>query len=73
MHVAEAVNEIGRALGTASSATTAAGNRELLSWLRGLGELDRIGIEGTASWGAGLCRYLAAGVIKARLRPFVPM
>lgn len=63
VHVAAAVDEIGRVLGTASFATTAAGNRQLLAWLRGLGDLDRIGVEGTGSWGVGLCRYLAgAGV-----------
>ena len=58
VHVAAAIDEIGRVLGTASFATTAAGNRELLAWLRDHGELDRVGIEGTGSWGAGLCRYL---------------
>ena len=58
VHVAAAVDEIGRVLGTATFATTAAGNRQLLAWLRDHGELDRVGIEGTGSWGAGLCRYL---------------
>ena len=58
VHVAAALDQIGRMLGTASFATTGAGNRALLVWLRGHGELDRVGIEGTGSWGAGLCRYL---------------
>jgi transposase len=59
VHVAAALDHIGRLLDTASFATTAAGNRELLAWLRSHGELGRVGVEGTGSWGAGLSRYLA--------------
>jgi transposase len=59
VHVAAAVDQIGHGLGTASFPTTAAGNRQLLTWLRSFGDLERVGVEGTGSWGAGLCRYLA--------------
>ncbi len=58
VHVAAVLDERGRLLATASFATTAAGNRQLLGWLRGYGEVARVGVEGTGSWGAGLCRYL---------------
>ncbi|MGQ0826747.1 MAG: IS110 family transposase [Actinomycetota bacterium] len=59
VHVAAALDRVGRVLATASFATTAAGNRQLLTWLRGHGEVVQVGVEGTGSWGAGLCRYLA--------------
>ncbi len=35
-----------------------------MAWLRGFGELDRVGVEGTGTYGAGLARRLrAAGVV----------
>ncbi len=58
VHVAAALDPTGRLLATASFASTAAGNRELLRWLTGHGELIRVGVEGTGSWGAGLTRFL---------------
>ena len=53
------VNHLGAVLGTESFPTTAAGYRALLRWLRGFGALQRVGVEGTGSYGAGLARYLA--------------
>ena len=41
-------------------ATTPAGYREALAWLRSLGAVERVGVEGTGSYGAGLTRYLHA-------------
>jgi transposase len=58
-HVAAIVDELGRVLGTASFTTTEAGNRQLLAWLQGHGELERVGVEGTGAYGAGLARFLA--------------
>ena len=37
-----------------------AGYRELIAWFRQLGEVIRIGVEGTGSYGAGLARALTA-------------
>ena len=63
VHVAAAVDSTGRVLGAESFPATAAGYSELLVWLRTWGELVRVGIEGTGSYGAGLARHLgAAGV-----------
>ena len=59
-HVAAALDEIGRVLGTAAFPATAAGYRRLLAWLRAFGELVAVGVEGTGSWGAGLTRCLTA-------------
>ena len=60
VHVAAALDGVGKLLGTASFATTAAGYRALLAWLRGFGTVVAIGVEGTGSWGAGLARHLSA-------------
>jgi len=60
VHVAAIVDEIGTVLGSAEFPSTAAGHRGLLRWLRRFGELDKVGVEGTGAWGAGLARFLAA-------------
>jgi transposase len=64
VHVAAGLDSAtGRLLGAESFPTTAAGYAALLDWLRSFGEVDRIGIESTGSWGAGLARHLrVAGV-----------
>jgi transposase len=59
VHVAAACDQLGAVLGTRSFPTNAAGYRDLLSWLRLFGELERVGVEGTGSYGTGLARYLA--------------
>jgi len=58
VHAAAAMSEAGRLLGAAEFPTTPVGYRRLLAWLRGFGPVGRVGIEGTGSYGAGLCRYL---------------
>src|SRR5436190_10584123 len=58
VNVAAAVDQIGRVLGTEQFPTTTAGHRMLLAWLRHHGELVKVGVEGTGSYGAGLAGYL---------------
>jgi transposase len=60
VHVAAACDPLGAVLATESFPTTASGYRRLLAWLRGFGELTRVGVEGTGSYGTGLARSLAA-------------
>lgn len=63
LHVASVVNHEDQVLGTQSFATTRQGYRLMLVWMRSFGELQRIGIECTGSYGAGLLRYMqSAGV-----------
>lgn len=63
-HVVAALSEQGALLGTASFRTSSAGYGQLLDWLRDFGTVTSVGIEGTGSYGAGLCRFLqAAGVL----------
>ncbi len=63
VHVAAALDSIGGLLGVESFPTTASGYSDLLGWLAGFGPVERVGIEGTGSYGAGLARHLhAAGV-----------
>ena len=54
LHVAAALDQLGRVLGTESFPTTIGGYRQLLAWLRGYGQLDKVGVEGTGSYGAAL-------------------
>lgn len=63
LHVAAVVDPHDRVLGTESFATTRHGYRLMLAWMRSFGDLQRIGIECSGSYGAGLLRYMqAAGV-----------
>ena len=58
VHVAAALSPVGGVLGTAEFPTTAAGYRQLLAWMRSFGELDRVGVEGTGTYGVSLARHL---------------
>ena len=63
IHVAAALDPLGGLLGSESFATDGAGYRALLKWLEGFGDVVKIGVEGTGSYGSGLARYLRrAGV-----------
>jgi transposase len=58
-HTAAAIDAAGRLLGHRQFPTTAAGYRQLLSWLRGFGTVAVVGVEGSGVYGAGLTRHLA--------------
>jgi Transposase len=58
VHVAAALDPLGRLIGTESFSTDTAGYRALLSWLRSFGDVTKVGVEGTGSYGAGLARFL---------------
>jgi transposase len=58
-HHAAAVDQTGRVLGDREFPVTAAGYRALLAWLRSHGNLVKVGVEGTGTYGAGLARYMA--------------
>jgi transposase len=60
VHVAVALDGLGRRLGTLSVPTIPAGYKELVDWARGFGPLEHAGVEGTGSFGAGLTRFLRA-------------
>ena len=57
-HVGAAVDHNGGLLGIDSFPADSAGYEEFLCWLVGFGELARVGVEGTGSWGVGLTRFL---------------
>jgi transposase len=59
-HHAAAVDQTGRVLADQEFAATAAGYQALLAWLRALGRVMKVGVEGTGTYGAGLARDLAA-------------
>ena len=60
IHVAAALDERGALLGVESFETTPAGYVQLLDWMSELGDVELIGVEGTGSYGAGLCWHLHA-------------
>lgn len=63
LHVAAVVDHRDQVLGTQSFPTTRQGYRLMLAWMRSFGDVQRIGVESTGSYGAGLLRYMqAAGI-----------
>jgi transposase len=58
-HVAAVLDELGRVLGTTAFPADEKGYKALLAWMRRHGEVGKVGVEGTGSYGAGLARYLA--------------
>jgi transposase len=63
MHVAVALDGLGRRLGELTVSTTTKGYERLIYWAQSFGTVGCAGVEGTGSYGAGLARYLrAAGI-----------
>ncbi len=63
VHVAAVVDHVGGVLGVEAFDTSAAGCQRLVDWLRAHGEINLVGVEGTGSYGAGLCRHLTGAGI----------
>ena len=57
-HHAAVIDEHGRLLDDAQFPASPAGYAQLTKWMRRKGQLDRVGVEGTGAYGAGLARYL---------------
>ena len=63
VHAAAVITSLGVLLAARMFPATAAGYRDLVSWARSLGPVQRAGVECTGSYGAGLARYLlSAGI-----------
>ncbi len=58
LHVAAVIDSSDVVLGAEMFATTRAGYRAMLRWMRSFGDVKRIGVECTGSYGAGLMRFL---------------
>jgi transposase len=57
-HVAAALNKLGELLGEIVLPANQLGYQQLADWLGDLGDDVLVGIEGTGSYGAGLCEHL---------------
>ncbi len=64
VHVGVVIDQVGRLLGTRSVSANAAGYRELFSWASSFGFVGRAGVEGTGTYGAGLCKLLTDNGVK---------
>ena len=58
LHVAAVVDEQNRVVGTRCFATTRQGYRQMLAWMQSFGDVQRVGVESTGSYGAGLLRFM---------------
>lgn len=63
IHVA-AVTVVGKVIGDAEFDTTTAGYRRAVAFLTSHGEVQRVGVEGAASYGAGITRALTSAGIE---------
>ena len=59
-HYAVALDDCGGLLGIESFPVSRVGYRELLAWLSSFGDVERVGVESTGSYAAGLTRHLVA-------------
>ena len=57
-HVAAALDPLGRLVGTESFDADVVGYKALVAWLETFGQVDKVGVEGTGSYGVGLARFL---------------
>lgn len=58
-HVGVIVDGLGKFLGNLSIETNSTGYQQLLKWAQSFGDLQRAGVEGTGTYGAGLARFLS--------------
>lgn len=58
VNVGAVISHTGKLLGTLATTTDACGYLQLLAWARSLGCVQRAGVEGTGTYGAGLARVL---------------
>jgi transposase len=59
-HVAAVVDQAGRLLGSQAFAASTRGYVALVTWAEHFGPVERIGVEGTGTYGAGLARFARA-------------
>lgn len=65
VNVAAVLDRISGLLGVESFPTSVEGNQRLSEWMGGFGRVERVGVEGTGSYGASLARFLRAAGIEA--------
>ena len=69
LHVAAVVDEQDRVMKRDPSPPRQ-GYRQMLAWMRAFGDLQRMGVESTGSYGAGLLRFMQqAGLRFSRSQP----
>jgi transposase len=59
-HVAAVIDQTGRLLGTQAFPASTRGYVALVTWAEGFGPVERVGVEGTGTFGAGLTRFVRA-------------
>jgi transposase len=63
-HHGAVLDHIGRQLGDRELPATPLGYQALLQWMSGYGVLDRVGVEGTGTYGAALTRHLVTANVR---------
>lgn len=58
IHVAAAMDAIGKVLGNLTVATDSGGFEQMLLWAQSLGKISSFGIEGTGSYGCGVASFM---------------
>jgi transposase len=65
LHVAAVLDHTGRLLGTQEFPASTRGYVALVTWAERFGPVERIGVEGTGTYGAGLTRFVRAYGLEA--------
>jgi transposase len=65
VHLAAVLDHTGRRCGTQAFAASTRGYVALVTWAERFGPVQRVGIEGTGTYGAGLARFVRAEGLEA--------
>ena len=65
LHVAAVLDHTGRLLGTKAFPASTRGYVALVTWAERFGPVERVGVEGTGTYGAGLARFVRAYGLEA--------
>ena len=57
-HVAVLVNDIGQVVDTQEFTVNSTGYSQLYTWCKSFVKVTQAGLEGTGTYGAGLCKFL---------------
>ncbi|CAH9052146.1 hypothetical protein PSECIP111951_00557 [Pseudoalteromonas holothuriae] len=56
-HVAVLINNVGQVIDTQEFSVNSSGYSQLYKWCKSFGTVNQAGLEGTGTYGAGLCKF----------------
>lgn len=70
-HVAVLVNNIGQVIDTQEFTVNSNGYNLLYKWCKSFGTVHQAGLEGTGTYGAGLCKFLLCKFFSGKVKLYI--